>query len=1609
MCLKIILSKKSLTIRRIIKMNTISKILLFTLFIACSISGYGKSLTIESKLQVSDVIQGAMLNVVDPEYNRMNTVTNWEQIFRNDKIITRIILSIDNTDETFQAADYDAEVTIRINREIWNGISFTSTSEDRILRVNFSKTLSYKDKAILQLNGGNVVNIEVLSVTPSAGSVKMNLTLEAQIYIDRFYKLDINESPVIIHDDQYSTSRNELEVSWNNIVGAEEYELEWTYVNNLAINGTYVGPAQVDIDSYIFNNNNTRVSLKDRSEHNGATISYRIPLIYEQGYILYRVRAIGAHEDDFSKIITGAWSSEGISFNNVSEFKVGSKNNFYYNSVGHEKKLNWQSSVTFIEDGKNKIAVSYADGTLRSRQQVSRLNTEDETVIGESIYDHQGRKAIDIIPAPSNKIKIEYTPAFNKNSGGTAYGRVQFDLDTDTLCNIRADSLSDVSGAGNYYSPSNPNQIGRDVYIPDAQGYPFIQTVYTNDNTGRIRAQGGIGVDHQISSGHETKNYYGKPLQVEIDRMFGSEAGFAAHYQKNLVVDPNGQVTVSYLDLQGNVVATSLAGVSPKNLKELESNVESFIASDLLKPQYNKYDELIPTQYLNHGGLSKVFSQELLVSTKGDRNFEYTIEPKTLKLSCSYNDTLDELCFDCVYNLEFLLENKCGEQFLFDDQDNDYSGIEIGDFIIDSIDSGALVSIHDCDRDVVDYGAASSPYLEIGDYTVTKILTVNNKVLNHYTAQFLSLPCHKSLKDFENEKLADVDTLGCGQSCDDCNERLGSFDQYDINVTPDCDPCLTYEVYQTKVEQCNELCDSDPVACDALYEALLMDVTPMGQYGEVYDGQTESVDPSVHKLSLYNMSNILPSNYPNGDPNAHWRNPSHWQKNVADANHYYSIDGSISTVSVKLSCIACDRTDDVFAPEVLPVTPIAVDAEAGVIEVEPQFLSKLEEFIAAWDENWAISLVKYHPEFAAYTYCQEELVSHEFDELINVSTSAANFKTAYNLRFNTTITDDQVYNPAGSNSLLTAPIDPYFINNSDNIHYAVTEHNFVKSRLSDYRDGYSMEKFAHIITNCPQADLNNDKDCGAVSACLLDFVASGGSDDKWNVFKSLYRSTKQRFQEQKRIIYSIQNGYYSGCIGMEQWNAFAGDRFYFHYYSSSNGIWGNYMPSQFFNPKQPCHAFRYMKFKDKRANSVSSLQLMAKADPELAEEECYIPAGTYAEGIIGDGEIVDESCTSRNKTIADRLELVAAKTLIEACGECPVTKGVETLLNAIVQKETDGLLTSNVSLGCYPNGLAEWTGALAEFGGFEKSTTPFEYTVNSSNSSVYQASIDNNSGAPCTVELAFKDVYQFQDYSDGVKKNINNLDWDDIKSLCCMSYTDSYDKLTFDAGYNFTIIANIDVTQADNSIRDEQIILEGKTSCFQLNLCTDTICAVSQISTDIVNLFNSMLYSGEDSSTSIVYPSMFLTSATELSDDENQNRYASFTENLKNEVHGNESEIITKYEWSAVSVSNGTGVNVSLESFKDLNSSSVSAGSVLIQLTTQDGSVVEFSNVKRCISIKPSPIPVTIPGSFGTYTTSSFILEIENLDGTRNILNGSTSGNLILGDCQIFGYDIGAE
>ena len=87
---------------------------------------------------------------------------------------------------------------------------------------------------------------------------------------------------------------------------------------------------------------------------------------------------------------------------------------------------------------------------------------------------------------------MKFYPKFNRYDNDTSkvYDKTYFDLDGNA-CSDSTGKMSNYFGTALYYSANNPDTTLYNSYIPRAKGYPFVQTEFEPDNTGRIRAKGG--------------------------------------------------------------------------------------------------------------------------------------------------------------------------------------------------------------------------------------------------------------------------------------------------------------------------------------------------------------------------------------------------------------------------------------------------------------------------------------------------------------------------------------------------------------------------------------------------------------------------------------------------------------------------------------------------------------------------------------------------------------------------------------------------------------------------------------------------------------------------------------------------------------------------------------------------------------------------------------------------------------------------------------------------------------------------------------------------------------------------------------------------------------
>jgi RHS repeat-associated protein len=704
---------------------------------------------------------------------------------------------------------------------------------------NHTRHSKYVDAQVFKFKDAYSVKVEILNTSaynmPKDSALTM-VQLFAKVEVDRYLSFDntnkvdfdnsftvIPETPSVLNDNKPT----KLTVTWDNskLCWANEYELEWLYVDDyedVDNNGVikYTAPTNLRFD---FERGATRVTL--------TTNSYELPLTYEHGYLLFRIRGIGRHQNSKTRLV-GRWYDGGS--NDVGLVSNYQARNTYKIDNPHElDKKNWQSITTYAEEGLRKDVISYYDGTFRKRQTVTVSSTDKKAIVAETIYDHQGRPGLNILPAPVNHDALRYYNNFNQNRLGKPYSKTDFDKDNNCVTII--DSMKTNAqtgglfvGASNYYSKFNPiadSEDGRQ--IPDAGGYPFSVTRYTQDNTGRIAQQSGIGNAFLGDSmKHQTRYFYGTPKQEELDRLFGNEVGKMEHYKKNVVQDANGQMSVSYIDPDGKTIATALSGEAPANLQALDSKRSDIIKADLMASRY--VDSIA-------GAIIAVNTHT--VTTPGDYLFKYDINPKAFNTE-GFKKL--NLCYDCIYDLEISVQktNSCDTAYV---RRETLGAIFAGDSISRQCDTSAYTNVP----------REFSRFLGLGTYTVTKRLTVNKQSIEKYVEDYLST--FKTLRDtLISQELAKVDTSGCNITCATCEAALD-------------DPKLTPEGIRNLVLLRELTCDSMTTLCDVSRDLMIQDMTPpYGQYAKVVlGGDTRAVDT----LSFFNPNKMLPDTIK-------WHNPT---------------------------------------------------------------------------------------------------------------------------------------------------------------------------------------------------------------------------------------------------------------------------------------------------------------------------------------------------------------------------------------------------------------------------------------------------------------------------------------------------------------------------------------------------------------------------------------------------------------------------------------------------------------------------------------------------------------------------------------------------------------
>ncbi|MBL4710400.1 MAG: hypothetical protein JKY48_18375, partial [Flavobacteriales bacterium] len=645
--------------------------------------------------------------------------------------------------------------------------------------------------------------------------------------------------------------------------------------------------------------------------------TYRIPMIYGDGYILVRYRGVGRILNHLDIDVDGLWvtTNQGI----VASYPPGSK---IAVTAFEGNDMNYGASMTFVENGKRNIGLTYMDGAMKARQSVRQLNSQEELIVGSAIYDYYGRPAIGVMGSPVKETQLGYVENLNMFNASTPYDKAVFHQDNLLFEDCFAKPAAPMDpinskGSANYYSQQNTNKEGAEAFVPEANGYNFTQIHYTNDATGRIKRAGSVGADHQldgIGEQHYTETIFDTPDDREVDSLLGSEAADVVNYTKVITKDVHGQVSVAIIDNMGRSVISYLEGSAPDGLDAIEGNVGLLpVVVDLLGLTSESTDLL-------EQGILQVEKKIAVTDPSVIYTFNYDFS------SLSFTNCLPpDICFDCIYEVEFEVTSAEAEL-------SGACGLTDGENPIPSTWSHTLGSVEffdiTCDDPLIFSEAhpTSSTFTlkfpAFGAYYIKKTLKVSQAPIEFYWEQYVENADESCIIPYENflaNAMMDIDFGDCydGSPCElNFLYTFGTWEQYALE-TGETDESVYNSMHDAYIIDC----ENQPI-CAQMRPILLADVSPGGQYGDI---------SGSGGLSVFNDSD--PMSYS-------WR----------DVINFLDLDGD-------------------------PV--MTTDVDGGPIKVNDASIG-LSEFIAEyWEPYFAEQLLGAHPEYETYRFC--ELYPDVFD------------------------------------------------------------------------------------------------------------------------------------------------------------------------------------------------------------------------------------------------------------------------------------------------------------------------------------------------------------------------------------------------------------------------------------------------------------------------------------------------------------------------------------------------------------------------------------------------------------------------------------------------------
>ncbi len=619
---------------------------------------------------------------------------------------------------------------------------------------------------------GSTWVIEDNSNLGTGTNIPIDIDFRLELRNELIYQFGVEAPSIELVNMNFNPSTYRM--NWSYLEGAEEYDLEWVFIDKLSqeytdLNAIFADGAQLQNGGYAM-----PFEKKEGSRVRVRGTHYQLDKTYTTGRLYFRIRAVSTFSN-FQGVSDDIKTGEWTYFKSSSAYLAGNihLSNIVYHEISFteafENEKNWIYGVAYAEGGKNVSSVSIYDGGNKARQGITYNTSDNVTLISESKFDNEGRQTISIIPAPIHGRKLGYHNNFNLAFDGTTFEEEDIDI-TNPLPLLSP--TTGESGAAQYFSANN--QFTDDLFraaIPDAQGYVYSQTLYRNDGSGRIERVGGIGSEFQANGNHAVQTFYGSPTSTELKRLFGNNVSYYVDgvdvlkehmegYRKDMVRDANGQYSVTYYDKRGHVIATGLSGEAPLNLIALEDQNPVAVETSL-NDNNNAIDPL--TLKSEHTFLNTIENNIITLNydIEGAVN---EINTQTVNVAGQVL-TVGSLCSTCRYDLTIEVKDQNGVSMGFSPYTYEfYNSNNNPDFCPGTAISRSIDEI-------------TLTLVNIGEYRIIKTLKVDVERMQHaFDVQLAGSVAHPSpvisLEDFTNNYLENVDLSSCYDNCEDyCIEQ----------------------------------------------------------------------------------------------------------------------------------------------------------------------------------------------------------------------------------------------------------------------------------------------------------------------------------------------------------------------------------------------------------------------------------------------------------------------------------------------------------------------------------------------------------------------------------------------------------------------------------------------------------------------------------------------------------------------------------------------------------------------------------------------------------------------------------------------------------------------